>query len=158
MANSRNYGARRRERASVLRYFRPRGRRGEGVVHKRQKHLAAVYSKYSAPTLCICMYQHAQNILNTFTTGAVARGPNSFLTFCGDSWGTHRASGENGPQRAWNYRVGPKITPTLCTSLYLMQYWNRMTTPSSFSLDVYMNDSTNPLEPTFDPLGTYVYI
>ena len=31
---------------------------------------------------------------------------------------------------------------------------HRMTTPSSFSLDVYMNDSTNPLEPTFDPLGT----
>ena len=31
-----------------------------------------------------------------------------------------------------------------------------MTSPSSFSLDVYMNDSTNPLEPTFDPLGTYV--
>lgn len=30
----------------------------------------------------------------------------------------------------------------------------RMTTPSSFALDVYMNDSTNPLEPTFDPLGT----
>ena len=33
-----------------------------------------------------------------------------------------------------------------------------MTTPSSFSLDVYMNDSTNPLEPTFDPLGTYVLL
>ena len=35
---------------------------------------------------------------------------------------------------------------------------HRMTTPSSFSLDVYMNDSTNPLEPTFDPLGTYVLL
>ena len=31
----------------------------------------------------------------------------------------------------------------------------RLTYPS-FSLDVYCNDSTNPLAPTFDVLGTYV--
>lgn len=28
------------------------------------------------------------------------------------------------------------------------------TTPSSFSLDIFCNDSSNPLAPTFDPLGT----
>lgn len=31
------------------------------------------------------------------------------------------------------------------------------TTPSSFSLDIFCNDSSNPLAPTFDPLGTIEY-
>ena len=42
------------------------------------------------------------------------------------------------------------ITFNMCTHTH-----SRETTPSSFSLNVYINDSTNPLAPTFDPVGRY---